>query len=110
MQTSYRAARFSLALIDFLTWLALVAATIAAVRLYLIDQTLVALTVAGGAILFAMFEFTLTQLARAQIDTADNTADMLEILRQDRGHPVSRPNAPRGSINMENRREPAVKG
>ena len=109
MNTSYRAARLSLALLDFLTWMAAVAAALAAVRLYLTDQTALAFMVVGGAILFALFEFAATQFARAQIDTADNTADILEIMRRQVGR--NEPTAGKAPplIHDGLRREPTMK-
>lgn len=108
MKTSYRAARFSLALLDFLTWLALVAAILTAAWMFQTDQKGLAFAVGGCAILFAMFEFALTQFARAQIDTADNTANILEILRKN----AERTEPPIGNQKVtarhETRREPSL--
>ncbi len=104
-KTSYRTARYSIAMIDFITWMGVVVAALIAVKLFLSGQTATSIIVAVAAIVFAMMEFTTTQLVRAQIDTADNTARMLELMisqRADTPNHKGKPNLP------TERREPRI--
>ena len=104
-KTSYRTARYSIAIIDFVTWMGAVVAALIALKLFLSGQTATSIIVAVAAIVFAMMEFTATQLVRAQIDTADNTARMLELMLSQRADTPNFKGKPK--LTTE-RREPTI--
>ncbi len=80
MQTRYRSARTSLLIFDIMTWIAVFAFSLIAVRLFATGSLIPSILLAVGTWLFGVFEFAFTQFARAQIDTADNTRQILNIL------------------------------
>jgi hypothetical protein len=82
MQTRYRSARISLLIFDIITWLSVIILSLVAVRLFLAGTTIPSILLGVGIWLFAVFEFAFTQFARAQIDTADNTRRILEIMTE----------------------------
>ncbi|KZX99915.1 MULTISPECIES: hypothetical protein [unclassified Sulfitobacter] len=104
-KTSYRTARYSLAMIDFITWMGVVIAALISLKFFLSGQTATSVIVAVAAIIFAMMEFTATQLVRAQIDTADNTARMLDLMLSQR---ADTPTYKGKAKLMTERREPTI--
>mgnify|MGYP003633874901 FL=1 len=109
MSTNYRSARTSLLIFDTVTWLAVAALTLIALKLFSNGTELPATLMGVGIWLFAIFEFAFTQFARAQIDTADNTRKILEILstqpRSNAGKPALIPPQTPSS----QRKEPTLK-
>ena len=65
---------------DIMTWISVFILTLLAVRLFAIGSLIPSILLGVGIWLFAVFEFAFTQFARAQIDTADNTRQILNIL------------------------------
>tara|TARA_R110002110_G_scaffold185221_4_gene392303 strand:- start:118 stop:444 length:327 start_codon:yes stop_codon:yes gene_type:complete len=80
MQTRYRSARTSLLIFDIITWISVIILTLIAFRLFLTGTAIPAILLGVGIWLFAVFEFAFTQFARAQIDIADNTRQILEMM------------------------------
>lgn len=106
MQTRYRSARTSLLIFDIITWISVIILTLIALRLFLSGTAIPALLLGVGIWLFAVFEFAFTQFARAQIDTADNTRLILEMMIAKQSHPGQTVNKVNTSSGQ--RREPTI--
>lgn len=109
MKTSYRSARVSLILIEVFTWAAVAVAAIGSIFFFLNGLLVNALISGGGTALFAVFGFAAIQFARAQIDTADNTAAMLKIMLSNSPSGKMETGKASTSRTHDGRKEPTIK-
>ncbi len=109
MKTSYRSARVSLILIEVVTWAAVAVAAVGSILFFLNGLLLNALIAGGSTVLFAIFGLAAIQFARAQIDTADNTAAILKIMLSNSSSGKMEAGKASASRTHDGRKEPTIK-